>query len=297
MKHALLLFTLIATQAHAQIIYTDVDPDALYYTGGNDTCSLDLNNDGNIDFLIVQLTWQVPCPGGGEPACAATSTRPRSWVRITPTGTNDVRVAAPYASQLPQGDAIDPALAWSNSSGLALMTQGTPQCLPWQFGGYTCIQGLYSGAWWGTDSYSYPYFLGLRFDSAGSTYYGWARVGVSSMANSFTLMSYAYNSVPDEPILAGDNGMTGITRTALRGMQVSPNPFSSALSIALPTGTTGAVSCSVLSLTGQVLITRYAAATSGPSSITLDLASLAPGTYLLEMQMDGERIVRKVLKE
>ena len=52
MKHALLLLSLIATQAHAQIIYTDVDPDATY-TASNDSCYLDVDNDGNIDFLIV----------------------------------------------------------------------------------------------------------------------------------------------------------------------------------------------------------------------------------------------------
>ena len=34
-----------------------------------------------------------------------------------------------------------------------------------------------------------------------------------------------------------------------------------------------------------------------PTILPLDLASLAPGTYLLEMQVDGERIVRKVVKE
>ncbi len=53
----------------------------------------------------------------------------------------------------------------------------------------------------------------------------------------------------------------------------------------------------MLSLIGQALLTRTVAPTSGPSSITLDLASLARGTYLLEMQVDGERIVRKVVKE
>ncbi len=291
MKHALLLLALIATQAQAQIIYTDVDPDALYYAS-NDTCSLDVDNDGNIDFLIVQSTVNTPCPG----ACSS-STRPRSWVKITPMGANAVARTGSYASQLPQGDAIDPALVWSNSSGLTLMTQAIPMCVPWIGGLYSCVDGLFSGTWWGSDSYTYPYFLGLRFQTSGSTFYGWARVGVSSMANSFTLMSYAYNSVPDEVIVAGDDGATGITSIALRGMQVSPNPFTSTLSISLPTGTTGAISCRVLSLIGQALVTRTVAPTSGSSAITLDLASLAPGTYLLEMQTGGERIVRKVVKQ
>ena len=302
MKHALLLLALIATQAHAQIIYTDVIPDASY-SGTNDTCSLDLDNDGNIDFLIVQRTVDVPCPGGGggAPACAATNTVPRSWVSITPMGTNAVARTGFSASQLPQWDAIDPALTWSNTMR-ALITPNPPQCVSNGVFGYSCYAGGYDGTWFYNDSFSNPYFLGLRFDSAGTTFHGWARlsipIGGSITATSFTLKDYAYNSVPGAGILAGDDGsMSGITSTALRGMQVSPNPFSSALSISLPTGTTGAVTYRVLSVQGQAVITRTVAATSGPSTITLDLASLAPGSYLLEMQTGGERIVRTVVKE
>jgi len=304
MKHALLLLALLATQAQAQIIYTDVDPDAIY-DASNDTCSLDLNNDGNVDFLIVQHTLQAPCPGGSDPDCAATNTRPRSWVKITPQGTNAVANTASFASQLPPWQAIDPGLTWNNASAQILVIQDTPGCVqfpPFQF---NCQSGFFTGSWLGGASVDSLKFLGLRFESAGSTFHGWARLSMPGnytsfgSALSFTLKDYAYNSTPGQAILAGDDGtgIAGITSSALRGMRVAPNPFSSVLSISLPTGTAGSVGCRVLSLTGQALITRTVAATSGPSSITLDLASLAPGTYLLEMQTGGERIVRKVVKE
>ncbi|MBK7087023.1 MAG: T9SS type A sorting domain-containing protein [Flavobacteriales bacterium] len=297
MKHALLLSALIATQANAQIIYTDVIPDATY-TGTNDTCSLDLNNDGNIDFLIVQRTVNAPCPGNG-PDCNPNITRPRSSVRVAPLGTNTVANSASFAAQLPEWQSIDPVSSWNNATAQVLMTQGLPFCtqtLPFQF---VCLAGTFTGTWLDGASVDSLKFLGLRFESAGSTYYGWARLSIPSNGTSFTLKDYAYNSVPGEGILAGDMGSitTGITSTALRGMQPSPNPFTSVLSISLPTGTTGSVNYRVLSLLGQAVITRTVAATRGPSSITLDLASLAPGTYLLEMETGGERIVRKVVKE
>ena len=291
MKHALLLLALIATQAHAQIIYTDVIPDA-NYTGTNDTCSLDLNNDGNIDFLIVQSTLQAECETQFSIKCPGT--RPRSWVKITSTGANAAAETAPYASQLPQGDAIGPALTWNNTTAQVLLTQGVPTCS----GSPLCNLGSFTGSWLNGASLDSPKFLGLRFENAGSTFYGWARLSIPANGTSFTLKDYAYNSAPGGAILAGDDGsLSGIESSALRGMQVSPNPFSSMLSISLPTGTMGAVNCTVLSLTGQAVSTRTVAATSGPSSITLDLTSLAPGTYLLEMQTGGERIVRKVVKE
>ena len=63
MKHILLLLSVIATRvlAQAQIIYTGV---ILYatYTGSTDTCSLDLDNDGTIDFLIVRGHTTSPLP-------------------------------------------------------------------------------------------------------------------------------------------------------------------------------------------------------------------------------------------
>jgi len=303
MKYTLLLLALIATQAHAQIIYTDVDPDAIY-DASNDTCQLDLDNDGNIDFLIVQRTANVPCPGGDEPACATTETREQSWVKITPQGTNAVANTASFASQLPPWQAIDPGLTWNNASAQVLVIQDTPGCVqfpPFQF---NCFSGFFTGSWLGGASVDSLKFLGLRFESAGSTFHGWARLSMPGnntsfgSALSFTLKDYAYNSTPGQAILAGDDGtgIAGITSSALRGMRVAPNPFNSTLSISLPSGTTGSVSCRVLSLQGQAVITRTIAATSGPSAITLDLASLAPGTYLLEMQTGGERMVRKVMK-
>jgi len=117
------------------------------------------------------------------------------------------------------------------------------------------------------------------------------------MANSFTLMSYAYNSVPDEPILAGEGAPTGIADLAHSTVQLSPNPCTSTLTVSMGMNKAGVATCTVRALTGQALLTRTVAATSGPSSITLDLASLAPGTYMVEVQMDGERVVRKVVKE
>ena len=297
MKHTLLLIALIATQAQAQIIYTDVIPDSTY-NASSDTCSLDVDNDGDIDFLIVQRTLAAPCPGN-RPECNPTITRPRSSVRVTPLGTNAVANVASFAAQLPAWQSIDPASAWNNAAAQVLMTQGVPLCIqgpPFQF---ACGPGSFTGEWLSGASVDSPMFLGLQFDIAGTTFYGWARLSIPANGTSFILMDYAYNSVPGEAILAGDMGSisTGITTTALRGMQVSPNPFSSVLSITLPTGTTGAVNYRVLSLLGQAVITRTVAASSGPSSITLDLASLAPGSYLLEIETDGERMVRKVVKE
>jgi len=299
MKHALLLLSLIATQAQAQIIYTDVDPDTTITQSsplGSTDHALDINNDGLTDVILT----------------ASRAYTNKSVYLGTSNGSN-VLMCCPIllAKAIPNNEFISSVVpialnsSWFNAQN-AILRQ-----IPTTGGGG-------GGGGWGGGGNPIPFgdwsttadrFFAIRIAVGGDWYYGWVRVSVAPVGAgiSFTVRDYAYNSVPNDGILAGDTASisTGITSTALQGMQVSPNPFSSVLTIALPTGTTGAVGCRVLSLQGQAVITRTVAATpgqspgqaSGPSAITLDLGSLAPGTYLLEMLVDGERIVRKVVKE
>ncbi|HRH70814.1 MAG TPA: T9SS type A sorting domain-containing protein [Flavobacteriales bacterium] len=275
---------LLSAGANAQIIYTDVDPDLTITQSdiGSTAHALDINNDGLTDATLT-----------------ANRTSSFNSVFLGTSNGSQVLMCCPIlltkamnGGVFVGADASGTGGSWTNDP------QGRLRQVPTSGGGG-------HGGWGGNPipfgDWSNPTdrYLAIRFPVGGDWYYGWVRVSVSSGANSFTIRDYAYNGVPGEGILAGDMGSisTGIASSALLGMQVSPNPFTTALNIALPTGTTGTVLCRVLSLTGQAVITRTVAATSGPSTITLDLASLAPGTYLLEMQVDGERIVRKVVKE
>ncbi len=281
MKHALLLSALIATQAYAQIIYTDVDPDTTITQGpiGSTVYALDINNDGITDATLT-----------------ASRTSTTNSVFLGTTNGSQALMCCPILltrainfNAFIGPDASGTNASWTNDP------QGRLRQFPTGGGNPNGPNPVPFGDWSNpTDRY-----LALRFSLGGDWYYGWVRVSVSSGASGFTIRDYAYNGLPGEGILAGDMGSisTGIERTALAGMQVSPNPFSSTLSISLPTGTTGAVNYRVLSLIGQAVITRTVAATSGPSSITLDLTSQAPGTYLLEIETNGDRMVRKVVKE
>ena len=47
-------------------------------------------------------------------------------------------------------------------------------------------------------------YLGLKIEVKGKTYYGWVRLDVAKDAKSFTIKSYAYDSIPDQAIQAGD---------------------------------------------------------------------------------------------
>ena len=59
-------------------------------------------------------------------------------------------------------------------------------------------------------------YLGLQFQEGGQTYYGWARVGVPYTGmNAVWLYDYAYETVPNTPILAGEGAVPEPTTISL----------------------------------------------------------------------------------
>lgn len=177
------------SEMNGQIIYTDVNPDI---TEGNaDTATLfDLNNDGTDDFGIGT----IDAPAVGVNGLSSNA----SWVG------SSASYLYPFA--LDSGVAISSGqTTWFGNGDVGTLN-------------YTsCYNGIGGSNWCGvTDKY-----LGLRFQIAGNTHYGWARLDVSLSGDSFTLKDYAYNTVADESIDAGqtlsveENQLTNIKITAL----------------------------------------------------------------------------------
>src|SRR5437762_538264 len=115
-------------------------------------------------------------------------------------------------------------------------------CSPKPGFGCTCVEIKNSSP--SSDGY-----LGLGLVKGTDTYYGWVHLSVSVSYNSvgFTVKNYAYNSVPGQPILAGQtsdvviqaqkNGTVNvaeqknITTGFLIALNSYPNPFSNSTTI------------------------------------------------------------------
>ena len=82
----------------------------------------------------------------------------------------------------------------------------------WIFQFFCCC---YLKRWW--DGY-----VGLQLIHAGQTYYGWVRMDVNVTAGSasMTIKDYAYNSIPNQPILAGQTTATGIIENYLASSEI-----------------------------------------------------------------------------
>ncbi len=162
-------------EASGQIVYTDITD---FTGGGTVDYDLDLNNDGIVDFTVDAASF------GGGAAFAVNL--------YAGTASNSFLGSAPsyiYPFALNSGDAISSGqTSWFDANA----SSGTLNFV-------SCYYGNGGSNWCGvTDKY-----LGLRFQLAGNTHYGWARLDLSASGNSFTVKDYAYNSTPGAPINAG----------------------------------------------------------------------------------------------
>jgi len=175
--------------AKAQIVYTDVNPDQTF--NSNTSYNLDLNNDGTIDFTLTTGAYSTLPSGCQGYACLCHNTGAN--VSIYPL--SDSVAINGGALDMNLNDTIGGSLPYSNHQPSLTLRAGSGNCTSFS---------SYSGNW------TAPGYLGLKLIADGQIYYGWVHLSVSVGHGgynycyaSFTLMDYAYNSIPDQLILAG----------------------------------------------------------------------------------------------
>ena len=183
---------LFSASANAQIVYKDVNPDSTITCLGSSctkSYNVDLNNDGISDYSISSVRTGNICQRGGLVY--------RSYVSVSAFNTNAVVAVTSTTYPL--------AMNFNNviSSGLSLSASG-----------------FVYNTWWGNCGTgtlnlwpnSVDRYLGLKLIVGANTYYGWARMQVVFGSQpSFTIKDYAYNSIPNQPIRAGETSCTAPT--------------------------------------------------------------------------------------
>lgn len=185
----------LAPLAEAEIVYT---PANTVINGG---LNLDLNHDGLADFAIS--TGGPVSFDNVTVACAAHETYRRS-----PKGmacnylTNQVWgrgvASGRFASALPAGFPVGPNKSYFQAAKYPFAVEmGGIGCKCTTSGG-----SLTGGQWLSTENR----YLGLQFVIKGEVHYGWARLNVGFTSKgrlTATLTGYAYETVPNKPILTG----------------------------------------------------------------------------------------------
>jgi hypothetical protein len=244
---SLLILFFVSATVHAQIVYTDI-PDAT----PNATFSLDLNNDGDVDFMLYF---------GGSSGNVG--------VLCSPQQNNA------YAGNVVGSDYFAWALASSASICDSLAT--------WYGTNYPGTLGVGSstGYWPGvTDRY-----LALKLIVGANTYFGWVRLDVLPTSTSFTVKDYAYNSTPNACIQAGQTTL-GLEESNHAALTIFPNPFSASTTIQAM-GNLNDATLIVSNAYGQTV--KCFEHLSG-QSITISRDDLPSGLYFFRLE-EGEVVV------
>ncbi len=253
------------SDADAQVMYTDINPDETYSTHG-DSYDLDLNGDAIIDFQILQAT------SGYNSAYNAVLAFPNSAY-----STNNIMgslfysvIPMPYAlnAGTPIGASGNfPSGAYSTNF-LAYVYQGT---------------GVYAN--WNGQSDKY---LGLRFDISGSTHYGWARLSVASGSGSFTIKDYAYEATAGVSIDAGDMGVS-IEEFANSNL-IKTTAVDNRLTVKIPAELVGS-QITVLTVTGEEVMNNILNKTNSQ----FDMSDYSKGVYVITIENQNDVYSNKVV--
>lgn len=211
-----MLFTI---SANAQISYTDIIPN-MTVNINNGFYQLDLNNDGIADFKINYYKTLVTTLCNGLPAPNLDL-----LISITPLGANEVGASLFYTSPRPSALSFNAPIDSSSSiwqnTGIQMLSQKQWMCVTTPFPMGVAMWQDPSSGFWSSTSASVNKYLPLRLHAGSQLYYGWIHLNVASLTAGFTAYDYAYNTIPGQPILAGETSCVPPTVTLSPGNPVA----------------------------------------------------------------------------
>jgi len=261
----ILSLVMMTSNLASQIIYTDVDPDVTVseFLQGY---GIDFNQDDKIDVHITLLN------------------NVGVWVmHLIPDSDTDftyVVYDGEEASVLVDGDYI------STSSDLYQLGSGWGGLLY----GYWEDSGEF-GNWTGIQDDKY---LGIRFEIDDNFHYGW--ILLTTIIHDyddmeFTVKGFAYNTVVDEGIEAGDMGQVGIIDNEVNDMSVYPNPARDIINLPSKINS-GAIT--IYDISGRLV---WENDVQPQLNSTIDVSMLNTGLYIIHFEVDSKVYAAKFIKE
>jgi hypothetical protein len=184
----------LSTPAEAKIVYTHAHRVVGRY-------GIDFNHDHTPDMFVGRAA------GEGKSIVFA-SADPR-----VPNGVAVVTQNSPWATALPYGAKVGPARSFKGDTYFPLMAT--------VYVFQTKSQSYWGGPWANGGKGVKNRYLGARFKINGKFHYGWARITLkiddprSHRFSSVVLTGYAYETVPNKPIIAGKTNDPDVITTGL----------------------------------------------------------------------------------
>ncbi|MGV9013558.1 MAG: T9SS type A sorting domain-containing protein [Flavobacteriales bacterium] len=251
-------------KADAQVLYTDLDPDAVISNG---SMEFDLDGDGVIDVRLGHVMGTHRYATFRPPNGAVIGQEFNSLI---------------YVSQLASGAPIAPANQNFHFLDLTIA----------ELAANVDLGGSPSGQFPGQTG-----FVGFRFTGGDNAlHYAWIQLSIPLDVHNLTVMDYGYETVPNMAIFAGDMGNAGLGAGNARvfNIEVTPNPIHDNALITFPNTGTGHMQMSLMNGLGETLLTVPLGNTE---SYRLNLTGIPSGVYFVRLQNDTKVAFQKVLKE
>jgi hypothetical protein len=178
----------LAQPASGEIVYTPAD--VTISARVLHSYPLDLNGDGTIDVLLNASSRQSIDQSGGT-----------SRIVAEPVPGNGVAGYGGHALALKAGQPIGFGRKFSGFLMATLVT-------------FIGTEFQFHGQWANVVNR----YLGLKFQVDGQTHYGWARLSVGGKTLQAKLTGYAYETIPNAPIVAGKTSGTDAAALAPSGV-------------------------------------------------------------------------------
>jgi len=280
MKKATLLFLSISLSqfVFSQIIYTDIIPDdTLVPDYVSDSHLIDFNGDLTSELVIfsskqdtVIQSFNVTISG----VAISTLGNTEIVAQITTIGNEDVVVA----DTLQHGHVINSASSYLSSA--------TPSVFPGVGLGIKIdLLSVTAGDFIDNGNL----FFGVKFELGTNIHYGWVQVKVAADASSGIIYDYAYQSIADSSILAGniEDGFVSVSNDNLEEVVI----YSTHKKLHLITGNESG-NLAIYNLLGEQLI---ATRVIGNSNFAIN--DLSKGIYLVSFTSGINTVTKKVYIE
>ncbi len=134
-------------------------------------------------------------------------------------------------------------------------------------------------------------FAGLRLDVDGEKYYGWLRMDVDSFAGQFTIKDYAYQSIPDSFILAGDTDLIiSSIPTVSAENHISMIVHENNVVISVPTNDKSDLTITIINMSGAI-VKQW---TTKERKVQVSLTELPQALYLVNARTTEAAVTKKI---
>lgn len=266
----IICFLLINSIANAQIVYVDIPDKNINYTTASDgkvKDSIDINADGiyDIEFVLTKSINYQSNQGGGYSYWLNSAIIGIGKTKIKKIDASNVTMVCAVVLSL--NDSVSSEGVWNSSGSIRFSSSSASE--------YCYL------------SFSDKFFA-IKLDINGNTHFGWIHIDRIDFSGQIVVKGYAYNSIPNESILAGEGADISVfvkkNQEVSLEIQMYPNPVKNWLYF------NQYINYNVFDLQGKLILKGQ-----GKS---IDVSSLQNNLYLITMtQQNGDTYRRKFLKQ